>query len=97
MPVCIRPWPGLWPFVGELTQADEIDAMAIKQGYGADLAVVEDEAATTYRRVFGLAGLALESDITVRSGGKKGLHSEALGYILAEMQSLHRAHPGAVW
>jgi ring-1,2-phenylacetyl-CoA epoxidase subunit PaaC len=29
--------------------------------------------------------------------GKQGRHSEHLGYLLAEMQSLHRAHPGATW
>jgi ring-1,2-phenylacetyl-CoA epoxidase subunit PaaC len=31
------------------------------------------------------------------SGGRDGLHTEALGYLLAEMQHLHRAHPGAAW
>jgi ring-1,2-phenylacetyl-CoA epoxidase subunit PaaC len=29
--------------------------------------------------------------------GKQGRHSEHLGFLLAEMQSLHRAHPGATW
>jgi ring-1,2-phenylacetyl-CoA epoxidase subunit PaaC len=31
------------------------------------------------------------------SGGRSGRHTEALGHLLAEMQSLHRAHPGASW
>jgi ring-1,2-phenylacetyl-CoA epoxidase subunit PaaC len=31
------------------------------------------------------------------TGGRNGLHTEALGYLLAEMQHLHRAHPGATW
>jgi ring-1,2-phenylacetyl-CoA epoxidase subunit PaaC len=30
-------------------------------------------------------------------GGRHGLHTEAMGYLLAEMQHLHRAHPGATW
>jgi ring-1,2-phenylacetyl-CoA epoxidase subunit PaaC len=30
-------------------------------------------------------------------GGRKGLHTEAMGYLLAEMQHLNRAHPGARW
>ena len=30
-------------------------------------------------------------------GGRAGLHSEGLGHLLAEMQSVHRAHPGATW
>jgi ring-1,2-phenylacetyl-CoA epoxidase subunit PaaC len=31
------------------------------------------------------------------STGKQGLHSEHLGFVLAEMQSLARAHPQATW
>jgi ring-1,2-phenylacetyl-CoA epoxidase subunit PaaC len=31
------------------------------------------------------------------TGGREGKHTEHLGYLLAEMQSLHRAHPGATW
>ena len=31
------------------------------------------------------------------AGGREGLHTEALSYLLAEMQVLHRAHPGARW
>ena len=33
----------------------------------------------------------------MQKGGKRGLHTEHLGYLLAEMQSVHRAHPGATW
>lgn len=32
-----------------------------------------------------------------QTGGRQGLHGEGLGHILAEMQSVHRAHPGATW
>ena len=32
-----------------------------------------------------------------RGGGRHGLHTEELGYLLAEMQHLHRSHPGATW
>jgi ring-1,2-phenylacetyl-CoA epoxidase subunit PaaC len=33
----------------------------------------------------------------IHSGGKQGIHSESLGYILAEMQFLQRAYPEATW
>jgi len=33
----------------------------------------------------------------MQSGGKKGMHSEHLGYILAEMQFLQRTYPKSVW
>jgi 1,2-phenylacetyl-CoA epoxidase catalytic subunit len=37
------------------------------------------------------------ADAWMQSGGKQGRHSEHLGYILAEMQFLQRAYPGAEW
>jgi len=43
------------------------------------------------------ATLARPSDGGFVTTGKQGVHSEHLGYLLAEMQSLARAHPGAQW
>ena len=37
------------------------------------------------------------ADAWMQNGGKQGRHSEHLGYILAEMQFLQRAYPGAEW
>ncbi|MPZ63284.1 MAG: phenylacetate-CoA oxygenase subunit PaaI, partial [Propionibacteriales bacterium] len=31
------------------------------------------------------------------TGGRRGIHTEAMGYVLAEMQHLARSHPGASW
>ena len=87
----------LWPFAGELVAADEIDDAAHEEGYGADLAIVEELSSSTYHQVLQLAGLSFDPEAKTRSGGKTGMHSESLGYILAEMQSLHRAHPGVTW
>lgn len=43
------------------------------------------------------AGLEMPDIPLAQAGGRKGRHGEALGHMLAEMQSVHRAHPGAVW
>jgi ring-1,2-phenylacetyl-CoA epoxidase subunit PaaC len=43
------------------------------------------------------ATLATPSAVWMQRGGKQGLHTEHLSHLLAEMQSLHRAHPGAQW
>jgi ring-1,2-phenylacetyl-CoA epoxidase subunit PaaC len=43
------------------------------------------------------AGLALPADTPFVSDGKRGRHSEHMGYLLAEMQHLQRAFPGGVW
>ena len=51
----------------------------------------------TIADIFAQAGLRAPKLRHVPGGGRRGLHGEALGHLLAEMQSLHRAHPGAVW
>ncbi len=43
------------------------------------------------------AGLFLPGDPFPRRGGRRGVHSEHLGHLLAEMQSLARAYPGVSW
>jgi ring-1,2-phenylacetyl-CoA epoxidase subunit PaaC len=43
------------------------------------------------------AGLAMPAEAAFRSTGKRGIHSEHMGYILTEMQYLQRAYPGGVW
>jgi ring-1,2-phenylacetyl-CoA epoxidase subunit PaaC len=47
--------------------------------------------------VLGEAQLAVPSAATFRSSGKRGLHSEHMGYLLAEMQHLQRSYPGGAW
>ena len=43
------------------------------------------------------ATLAIPADAAFRSTGKRGVHSEHMGFILAEMQHLQRAFPGSAW
>ena len=43
------------------------------------------------------AKLSMPQDTYMATGGKKGIHTENLGFILAEMQFLQRAYPDAKW
>ena len=49
------------------------------------------------QHIFDEAGLPLPADTPFLSTGKTGVHSEHMGFMLAEMQSLQRAYPGGVW
>jgi ring-1,2-phenylacetyl-CoA epoxidase subunit PaaC len=49
------------------------------------------------REILDAATLALPADTAFRSSGKRGVHSEHMGYILSEMQYLQRAFPGGAW
>lgn len=51
----------------------------------------------TVDRILGRATLARPQSAYMQSGGRRGRHSEHLGYILADMQFLQRAYPGATW
>ena len=49
-------------------------------------------------QILAAADLAVpEGEIKFRSAGKRGVHSEHMGFILAEMQYLQRSYPGGVW
>lgn len=87
----------LWPFAGELTEADGIDVALANMGAAPDLRIIGAQYKDYMERVLEEATLAVDWDAPVRKGGKSGNHSEALGHLLPEMQWLQRAHPGAAW
>lgn len=87
----------LWPFAGELTTPDATDAALAEAGLAPDLADMAATVAAHVDPALEAATLQPPRDAPTRKGGKAGLHSEAFGYMLAEMQHLQRAYPGATW
>lgn len=85
----------LWRYTGELFEVDAID-QALQARCG-DLSALHEpwfkEISDTLRE----ATLNLPEESWMQRGGKRGVHSENLGYLLAEMQFLQRAYPGATW
>ncbi|MGC4109018.1 MAG: phenylacetate-CoA oxygenase subunit PaaC [Nocardioides sp.] len=82
-----------WPYVEELFVACD-PSLA---GRVADPAQVRDAVLSDVRRVVAEATLTVPDVAPAVGGGREGLHTEHLGYLLAEMQHLHRSHPGATW
>ena len=78
----------LWPYTAELFESDAVDpeAHALHGPWLADMGTLLAE-----------AGLAVPAATSFRSTGKRGVHSEHMGHLLAEMQSLQRAFPGGAW
>jgi ring-1,2-phenylacetyl-CoA epoxidase subunit PaaC len=87
----------LWTYTGELFETDAIDAELVKAGIAPDPSSIKALWSKTIDQVLGEATLKRPADGYMASGGRKGLHSEHLGYILAEMQHVTRAYPGAEW
>lgn len=87
----------VWIYTGELFEADAIDEAMIAAGIGIDAAALRPAWSETIASVLHEATLELPVDRWMSSGGRRGVHTEHLGHMLAEMQSLQRAYPGAQW
>jgi ring-1,2-phenylacetyl-CoA epoxidase subunit PaaC len=87
----------LWEYTGELFTPSATEQSISTAGIGADLTKIEPLWRAKVEEVIEQATLTLPTGNYAQKGGKIGYHSEHLGYILAEMQYLQRAYPGAEW
>ena len=87
----------LWPYVDELFETDAIDRQMVEIGFGADPAGARPAFDATVDRTLGEATLIRPAPVPGQTGGRRGIHSEHLGHLLAEMQHLQRAYPDATW
>ena len=87
----------LWTYTGELFETDAVSDEMVKTGIAPDIAGIRAAWGRTVDEVLKEATLARPADGFMASGGRKGLHTEHMGYILAEMQHVTRAYPGAAW
>lgn len=87
----------LWMYTGELIQPDALDRQMAELGVGADLEKIEPLYRKRLQNILKEATLVIPEKNWMQSGGKTGRHTEYLGYLLAEMQFLQRAYPGAEW
>jgi ring-1,2-phenylacetyl-CoA epoxidase subunit PaaC len=87
----------LWPYTGELFEIDRIERALIDVGIAVDVAALRPVFERTMDEILAEATLQRPRDGYMQSGGRSGRHSEHLGYILADLQFLQRAYPGAKW
>ncbi len=87
----------MWPFVEELFVSDEVEASLTEQGVAVDVSTLRTDWEETVGAVLAEATLERPDASWTARGGRDGIHSESFGYLLAEMQHLHRSHPGARW
>jgi len=86
------------PYLAELFDDDAASVTASQSGVGVLPSSLHDPVVAHVSAVVAEATLELPTESRWRSrGGREGVHSEAMGYLLAEMQHIHRSHPGASW
>ena len=83
---------GLWRYTGELFEAADYE-----KEMGIELSAIKKEWLEKVILVFDEATLPVPENVFMQTGGKQGVHTEHLGYILTELQYLQRTYPGATW
>ncbi|RYX93615.1 MAG: phenylacetate-CoA oxygenase subunit PaaI [Comamonadaceae bacterium] len=86
-----------WPYAREIFQSDDVESQAAATGLGPSWSELEGAWTADLQAVLAHAGLKVPAPTPFCSQGKKGMHSEHMGYLLSELQYLQRAYPGGVW
>jgi len=87
----------LWAFTGELFHTDDSDVGLIAGGIAIDPETLRARWLQTVTDVLGTATLKLPTGSWMQKGGRTGSHSEHLGHLLSELQSMQRTFPNATW
>jgi ring-1,2-phenylacetyl-CoA epoxidase subunit PaaC len=85
----------LWPYTGELFARDEQEM--VDAGVVPEVASLRPDWAAAVETTLTRATLNRPVDGWMQSGGRTGRHTEHLGHLLAELQFMQRAYPGATW
>lgn len=87
----------LWPYTKELFQVTKADQEMIDAGIGADVSKLEDAYYKQVAEVLKEATLQVPEGKYFHKGGKKGIHTEHMGPLIAELQYMQRSHPNMNW
>jgi ring-1,2-phenylacetyl-CoA epoxidase subunit PaaC len=86
----------VWPYTGEMFILAAFEEN-LKNSVSIDVSRIKDDWLEKVQSVFAEATLSVPEKTWMQSGGKSGVHTEHLGYILAEMQFMQRAYRGLEW
>lgn len=87
----------LAPYVDELFETDAVSAAVAEAGIAPDPASLRPAFEAAVGEVFAEALLERPAAAWPQTGGRRGRHTEAMGYLLADLQHMQRTYPGAVW
>ncbi len=87
----------LWAYTGELLAASPYETALAQAGIAVDPSSFKDQWQQKVREVIDEATLSLPENNWMQTGGKAGIHTEHLGYVLSELQYMQRTYPGCEW
>jgi len=87
----------LWSYTGELFDAVNYELQAVEEGIGIDAGSLKEGWLKKIKETFEEATLIIPASTFQHTGGKNGVHSEHLGFILTELQYMQRTYPDSTW
>jgi ring-1,2-phenylacetyl-CoA epoxidase subunit PaaC len=86
-----------WPYVDELFDSSYVDPELLQSGAAVDPVALREAFDARIVQVLAEATLTLPVVPSAVTGGRRGIHSTQMGFLIAEMQHLARSHPGVTW
>jgi ring-1,2-phenylacetyl-CoA epoxidase subunit PaaC len=87
----------LYPYTYELFKENEIEREMKENRIGADLEKIHSEWSDTTQSIFSEATLTTPDGPPAIANGKGGMHTEHMGFMLAQLQYMQRAYPEMEW
>ncbi len=87
----------LWRFTNELFEMDEVENNLVKEGIAVNTSILKEKWEKQITELLTKATLKKPESAFMQTGGRKGMHTEHLGYLLSEMQTVPRMFPNAKW
>lgn len=87
----------LWTYTDELFHQTDFDKIMVKEGVGVDVTKLKDRYYKYVSEVLTEANILVPESKWFQKGGKQGIHTEHLGYLLADLQYMQRTYPNMEW
>ncbi len=87
----------LWTYTDELFHQTEADIAMVKEGIGVDVTKLRDTYMEKVATILEEATLKVPENKWFQKGGKQGIHTEHLGYLLSDLQFMQRTYPNMEW
>jgi ring-1,2-phenylacetyl-CoA epoxidase subunit PaaC len=87
----------LWRYTDEIFYSDDVDKELTESGVLPELSDLRSIWEQTVKSIFAEATISIPTNIWKFEGGRKGHHSEHMGFILSDLQYMQRAYPNLEW
>jgi ring-1,2-phenylacetyl-CoA epoxidase subunit PaaC len=87
----------LWRYTDELFSESDLDQSLVDAGIVPSMSEIKIQWTETVRSVLEEATLMIPTNNWQFEGGRRGVHSEHLGFLLADLQYMQRAYPNMTW